>query len=281
MALVGANVIVGKLLAQSLPVPVILLGRCLIGATLLAPFVLARDTRVPPARLLANSVAQAVLGTLAYNSFLLAGLRRTGALQAGLVLAALPAIVALGAAVVLRERLTARPLAGVALAAAGLAALAAARAGDGAGSWSGDGLVLLAVCGEASYVLLVRVMAPRMEPLRATFWLQVAGIAVMAPFAVPVLSGAAALLRPELAGLLLLHAATASVLCNILWFSGMRRVPANLAAVMGVFLPATAAALAVLVLGERLTAGLGAALLVMLASVLIATWPERRRLQPG
>ena len=47
MSLVGANVIVGKLLAAALPVPVILLGRCVIGALLLAPFALRTDARPP------------------------------------------------------------------------------------------------------------------------------------------------------------------------------------------------------------------------------------------
>ena len=196
------------------------------------------------------------------------------------MLATLPAAVTLGAALLLRERLTVRRGCGVALAAGGLALLAVARGGEAAGSWTGNGLVLLAVCGEASYVLLVRIMAPQVEPLRATFWLQVSGAVVMAPFALPLLAGAGALARPDVAGLLLLHAATASVLCNLLWFAGMRRVPANLAAVMGVFLPATAALLAVVLLGEHLTPGLGAALGVMLASVLVATWPSQR-VQPA
>jgi drug/metabolite transporter (DMT)-like permease len=280
MSLVGANVIVGKLLAAALPVPVILFCRCITGTLLLGPLAFADRRQAISARMFGVSLLQALAGVLGYNSFLLAGLRHTGALQAGLVLATLPAVAALAAALLLRERLTRRRVAGIALAAAGLAALAASRAGSGGDapvSWLGDGLVLLAVCSEAAYMLLTRVMAVRLPPLRATFWFQVSGALLTAPLALPLLRAqAATLARPQVAALLLLNAATASVLCNLLWFSGMRRAPANLAAVMGVFLPGTAAALAVLVLGERLTPALVAALAVMLASILVATWPARR-----
>lgn len=281
MCLVGANVVIGKLLAAALPVPVILFGRCLIGTLLLGPPALRNGgARIPAPRTLGAAALQAVAGVLAYNSFLLAGLKHTGALQAGLVLAALPAITALGAAGVLRERLSPRRIAGIALAAVGLAGLAIARAGGGDAapfSWTGNLLVLCAVLSEATYILLARIVAGRMAPLAATFWFQVLGGILMAPLAFPLLRGSmAALATPWVAGLLLLHAATASVLCNLLWFSGMRRAPANLAAVMSVFLPGTAAVLAVLVLGEQLTPALAVALVVMLASILVATWPERR-----
>ncbi len=282
MMLVGGNVVVAKLLALALPVPVVLFLRCVLGALLLGPLALRADARLPRPRMLAVSGLQALCGTLLYNSLLMAGLRRTGALQAGLVLAALPAVIAVGAAALLGERLPARRWAGVALAAVGLMALAAARNGGGADSRTGDALVLLAVCGEASYVLLTRVMAVRMPPLRATFWLQVCGFVLMAPLALPRLAGSIpTLLQPRIALLLALHAATASVLCNLLWFSGMRRVPASLGGVLGVFLPGTAAVTAVLVLGERFTLALAAGFVLMLASILLATWPRRRAVQPA
>jgi drug/metabolite transporter (DMT)-like permease len=47
------------------------------------------------------------------------------------------------------------------------------------------------------------------------------------------------------------------------------------AGVFSAFLPATAAVLAVLVLGEAFTAGHGAGFVLMLGSILLATWPAR------
>ncbi|MFC7690085.1 EamA family transporter [Paeniroseomonas aquatica] len=109
MALVGANVAVGKLLAEALPVPLILALRCLLACLVLWPLARLIEGRVRVAPgVLRNLALQALVGTVLYNAGLLAGLRLTTALEAGLVLATLPAVVALGSAAWLRERLSAR-----------------------------------------------------------------------------------------------------------------------------------------------------------------------------
>ena len=134
MVLVGVNVSVAKLLAAELPVPVILLLRCGLAYLMLAPF----SGLAWPGRAAAMNLGlQALLGTVLYNAALLAGLRRTGALEAGLVLATLPAVVAVGAAMFLRERLTRRVWLAVALAVGGMAALAALQP-TAAGTVAGD-----------------------------------------------------------------------------------------------------------------------------------------------
>lgn len=292
MALVGANVVVGKLLAQALPVPLVLFLRCLAACAVLAPPALRGGAfRLDRASLL-NLTGQAASGTVAYNVLLLAGLRRTGALEAGLVLATIPAVVALASAALLRERLRARHAAAALLAAVGMAALAVARggptagrptAGSGAGasgaggSLDGDALVFLSVLAEAAYVLLARANAGRLPVLRAAFVMQVASATLLAPWGGPMLPAhLATLADPALLGLLLFHALTASVLSVVLWYSGVRRVPASRAGVFAVLLPATAALLAVLVLGERPTPALGAGLALTVSSLLLATWPDRR-----
>ena len=112
MMLTGVNVVAGKVLAQALPVPVVLFLRC--G---LATWCWRRSLCRLPGRMLAlNLLVQAAVGTVGYNCFLLAGLRRTGALEAGFVLATIPAVMAVGAALVFRERLSPRRWAAVALA---------------------------------------------------------------------------------------------------------------------------------------------------------------------
>ena len=62
-----------------------------------------------------------------------------------------------------------------------------------------------------------------------------------------------ALAAPRLAGLLVFHSLTASVLCLLLWYAGLRRVPAGVAGVFTALLPASAAVVAVAVLGEAFT----------------------------
>lgn len=276
MMMVGANVVIGKLLAQALPVSLILFLRCVLAVIVLAPFAW-RGLGVPRAAVLLNLVAQAALGTLGYNIALLAGLRRTGALEAGLVLATMPAVVALGAAALLGERLSGRRWLAVLLAVGGMAALTLRHGGGLGGGLAGDALVFLAVCGEAGYMLLAKHNATQIGVIPAAFWMQAASAALLAPLALPELAGhMAALAGWRLSGLLALHSVTASVLAVVLWYAGMQRAPANLAGVFTVLLPATAALLAVLLLGETLTLPLAAGFALMLGSILLATWPGRR-----
>jgi drug/metabolite transporter (DMT)-like permease len=278
MMMTGTNVVVGKLLAQALPVPVVLLLRCVIASVVLAPLALQEGGGMPGRRVLFNLALQAAAGTGAYNMLLLAGLRRTGALQAGLLLSALPAVVAMAAALLLRERLSARRWLAALLAAAGMAALALGRGGAATGSLGGNALVFAAVLAETGWILLSRLSAGRVGVRQAAFWMQVFGVLLLAPVAgreaVAILP--ALLADSRLLGLLLFHALTASVFSVMLWFGGMRRAPASLAGIFTVLLPATAAVLAVAVLGEHMTAPLAAGFVLMLGSILLATWPVRR-----
>jgi len=244
MILVGANVPVGKLLAAELPVPVILFLRCLLACLVLS--LLGRLTRPTRAAGL-NLALQALLGTVLYNAALLAGLHRTGALEAGLVLATLPALVAIGAALFLRERLTLRSWLAALLAASGMATLASARPAT-SGTLAGDALVFIAVCGEAAYMLLAKRNSGRLSIIASTFWMQVASVALLLPFALPAIPHT--VLTWHLTGLLAFHGLTASVLAMLLWYGGLKRVPAATAGVFAGLLPLTAGVLAIGLLGE-------------------------------
>ncbi len=272
MVLVGANVAVARVLADALPIPVILFLRCALASLVLLPFTVTfRPGVFPPRALLGNLVLQAALGTLLYNVALLAGLRRTGALEGGLVLASLPAVVAVGAWLVLRERLPPRRWAAAGLAALAMAALTLGRSAGITGSLAGDGLVFLAVCGEAAYALLSKRMSGLIGVVQATFWMQVFSAAMLAPLALPLLDSAMLTgMGWRIAALLVFHSLTASVLSLLLWYNGMKHAPASLAGIFTAFLPATAALLAILVLHEIPTAAHAAGLVLMLLSILLA-----------
>lgn len=278
MALVGANVGVAKLLAEDLPVPMILGLRCALAVVLLWPLARAMEGRVAPGRrVLGNLALQAAFGTALYNLALLAGLRLTSALEAGLILATLPAVVALGGAAWLRERLPPRQWLAVALAAFGMGALVLARvAAEGHGSALGNLLVFAGVCGEAMYVLLAKRIAGQVPVVTATLWMQLFSLLMLLPLCLPVLGSVAMLAVPGIAGLLVFHSLTSSVLCLLLWYAGLKRAPAGIAGVFTAFLPATAAAVAVGVLGEPFTAVHLAGFVLLMLSLLLATWPGRR-----
>ncbi|MGC9271426.1 DMT family transporter [Acidiphilium sp.] len=273
MMMVGANVVILKILAGHLPIFVILALRSVLAAALLAPF--ARVGRWPARRVLGNLVLQAGFGTLAYNVLLLAGLRHTGAVQAGLVLASLPAVIALGAAIGLGERLTRVQWGAVLLAGLGVAALAR---GGGGFSLAGDGLVFGAVCGEAVYALLARRAAGALPVLQASFWMQAASAVFCVPLAVG--QWPAAHFTVEIGGLLVVHSLTASLFALLLWYHGMKRVKAGIAGAFTALLPATAAVAGVVVLGERVTMGDMVGLVALLGSIGLIVLPQRRRDRP-
>jgi drug/metabolite transporter (DMT)-like permease len=278
MTLVGANVGVAKLLADQLPIAMIAFLRCLLAVAVLWPLARWLDGRVrldPATR--RNLFLQALFGTAIYNAGLLAGLRLTSALEGGLVLATLPAVVALGSFLWLRERLAPRQWVAAALAGLGMAAITLARlGGEGAGASAlGNLLVFVGVCGEAIYVLLAKRVVGKVPVLTASLWMQVFSALVLLPFAAPGFASMAALADASLLALLVFHSLTASVLCLLLWYSGLRRVPAGIAGVFTAFLPASAAATAVLFLGESFGAVHAAGFALMMGSLLLATWPRR------
>ncbi|MDW8443394.1 MAG: hypothetical protein RML45_03120 [Acetobacteraceae bacterium] len=111
-------------------------------------------------------------------------MRLTSALEGGLVLATLPAVVAIGSALWLGERLGRRGWAAVGLAVTGMGAVNAVRAGaEGEGSLLGNALVFAGVVGEAVYVLLAKRIAGRVGVLTASFWMQLFSFLQLTPFA--------------------------------------------------------------------------------------------------
>jgi drug/metabolite transporter (DMT)-like permease len=277
MIMVGANVAVAKHLADALPIVLILGLRCLITSAVLLPLMLWRDGAIRPApRVLLNFLLQALFGTVLYNVALLTGLRLTTALEGGLVLATIPAVVALGSAIWLRERITARGWASVVLASVGMAAVVLARSPGGeGGSVLGSAFIFLAVCGEAAYVLLAKRSVGALPLLSASFWMQAFSALLILPAWIPVACAASRLADPALLALLIFHALTSSLLAVLLWYGGLRRAPAGTAGVFTAFLPATAAVTAILFLGEEPAPAHGLGFLLLLASMILATWPSR------
>jgi drug/metabolite transporter (DMT)-like permease len=274
MAITGVNVPVGKWLADSLPVTAVVFLRCVIAIVLLVPLarILEPDVPRPRGGLLANLVAQAATGTVLYNLALLWGLRRASAIDAGLVLASMPAVMAVGAFLFLAECPSRAQWLAAGLAALGIAALhAAAPAAGGEGTLAGTLAVFVAVCGEAAYALLARRSAAAIGPWTATLWMQLASAAMLAPLALPALATVPAeAATPALGGGLVFHAATASVLHLVLWYAGLRHVPAARAGVFAIFLPAAAAATAIIGFGEPATLSHAVGFALMVLSVLLA-----------
>ena len=297
MALVGSYVGLSKLLVASLPV--FLLAWLRFGIAALA--MLAWLRRAPgEAALSAHDRQllfwQSFLGNFLFSICMLFGVALSSAVSAGVVMAAIPAAVALLARGWLGQRITPRIRWAIACAAVGIATLALARtpaavdaatvaatvaagpawAGDW-GLWLGHALLLAAAFCEASYVVIGKRLSGRVSPRRISALINLWGLALVTPFGLwqAWRFDFGSLAAPTWA-LLVFYALAASVASVWLWMKGLAQVPAPQAGVFTVMLPIAAAAVGVLFLGEQAGPAHALALLMALLGLLLATWPARR-----
>ncbi len=282
MTLVGSYVALSKPLVAALPVFALAFLRFGIAAVAMLPWVRGRADE--PALTRQEHVQLFVMsffGNFLFSICMLSGVARTTATAAGVILATLPAVVAVLSWLLLRERLGPRVLLAVVLAVGGIALLQFARgAADTAGGVSviGNLLMLGAVVCEAIYVILAKRLAGGRAPLRVSALINLWGLALMSPLGLWQLAQLdLAGVRPALWLLLVFYSLAASLFAVWLWMAGMKHVRANEAGVFTVALPITATMVGVLLLGEHFTLLHAAALLLASAGVvLIATAGEQR-----
>lgn len=283
MALVGSYVALSRPLVAALPVFLLAWLRFAIGgiATLHWLRRPAREAPLTPAthRLL---FLESLLGNFLFSICMLFGVSMTSAVSAGVIMAAIPAVVAVLSWAFLRERVAARVWAAVACAAAGMALLATGKsAGGGGHALLGNLLVLGAVVCEAAYATIGKRLAGVLGPRRITALVNLWGLALMTPLGLWQARGfdfAAVSAGTWL--LLLFYALAASVWSVWLWMTGLRHLPASQAGVFTVMLPVSATAVGVLLLGESFGATQAVAFALALAGVLLATLPAGPRRLP-
>ncbi len=286
MALVGSYVGLSRALVAVFPV--FLLAWLRFGiAALVMPHWLRRATGESPlsradARLL---FVLSLLGNFLFSLCMLAGVALTSALAAGVVMAAIPAAVALLSRIFLGERISARTGAGIALAVAGVAALAWARHGGratgsadaGSATVVGQALLLGAVFCEASYVVIGRRLAAQVSPRRISAIINLWGFALSTPFGLwQAWQFDFTSVPATLWGLLVFYAVAASMVTVWLWMKGLASVPAARAGVFTVMLPIAAATTGIVALGESPRVGHALALALAITGLLLSTWPSRR-----
>jgi drug/metabolite transporter (DMT)-like permease len=281
MAVVGSYVGLSRLLVAVFPVFLLAWLRFCIAAIAMAHWVRRREgDALLSARDRRLLFWESFLGNFLFSVCMLFGVANTSAVAAGVVMAAIPATVAVLSRVFLHERIRPRVAAAIACAAAGIAVLALARGapGDaGAGApWWGHALLLGAVVCEASYVVIGKRLTGAVSPRRISAVINLWGLALVTPFGVwQALRFDFGAVSPSIWLLLLFYAVAASMVTVWLWMKGLAQVPASQAGVFTVMLPVAAALVGVLALGEAFSAAHAAAFALALAGLLLATWPER------
>jgi len=282
MALVGVYVALSKPLTLALPVFALAMLRFAIAALAMLPWTLPRPDERPldrhDRRLL---FLQSFFGNFLFSICMLYGMTRSSATAAGVILSTLPATVAVGSRLLLKERLSARALAAVLLAVGGMALLQLSRPGGAppaASSWAGNALLFASVCCEALYVIIGKRLAVVRSPLRVSAMINLWGLALMLPPGLWQLRHVdLAALAPATWALLVFYALAASLFAVWLWMSGLRTVPAGQAGVFTVALPIATTIVAVALLGEDFMLREAAALALAIGGiVLIALEPAPR-----
>ena len=287
MAIVGAYVGFSKALVVIFPVFLLAWLRFAIAAVAMTPWLRRPAGEAPlDARTHRLLFLESFFGNFLFSICMLFGVSMTSAVSAGVIMASIPAVVAIGSRVFLRESITLRTALAIACAAGGIGLLAlapaqpSAHAGATTGAsmpWLGDLLVFCAVLCEAAYAVIGKSLTGKLGPKRISSLINLWGFVLSTPlglwFALRFDFGAVSL---GLWALLVVYALAASIWTVWLWMTGLKGVPASQAGVFTVMLPVSAAMVGVLVLGESLSPLQVGAFALALLGVVLATWPSRR-----
>lgn len=278
MVLVGSTVVASKIAAGGLPPFTATALRFALALPCFLVLLRLSGQRLPRPDLRDGAllVVQGLAGTAGYTTLLMAGLRATSALDAGVILGTLPVVSAVVAVLVLGERPRPALIATVLLAAIGLFVLQPT--GAGAGSAAGNALVFGAVLCEALFILLDKRVRIAISPLALSTLMSAIGLAASLPFALvegatPAAATPAALLAVAYYALL------PTVGRFLLWYAGTARVGGTEAALFTALAPVAALLLAALVLDEPVSTRQLAGIAFVLAAVGVAARPAAYRAQ--
>ena len=290
MTLVGSYVALSKPLVAALPVFLLAWLRFGIGAAAMLRWLKKPVGEAPmTAKTKRLLFLESFLGNFLFSICMLFGVSLTSALTAGVVMATIPAAVALMSWAFLREQIGLRTWAAVVCAVAGvtlvslskkelLAPVSYALGADLASNNAllGTFLLLAAVLCEAAYAVIGKRLVGTLSPKRISALINLWGFALVTPFGVWAAwafdfgaVGAPSWL------LLVFYSMAASVWTVWLWMTGLQTVPASRAGVFTVFLPISAAAVGVIFLGEKITGIQALAFGIALLGVVLATLPGK------
>lgn len=285
MLFVGSNVGIGKSIVVFVPVAILATLRFVIAIAVLWPLFSPVKMRAVRRAEWLNLFLQAFFGTFMFTLLMLNGVQRTSAVAAGVITSTIPAIVALFAWLILREKPNGRALVSIALAIAGVVTINLANGGTSAhdagaassGSLTGNLLILGAVCCESIYVILSRRLTQTLAPIDICAYTHLFGLFLMLPL------GATAMWQFDYASvpaatwaLVVWYGLSASIFSFWLWMKGIRHVPGSLAGVFSAVLPVAAAAYGIAFLGERPTLAHGIALACVVTGIVLASLRVKR-----
>ncbi|MBB6558096.1 drug/metabolite transporter (DMT)-like permease [Acidovorax soli] len=280
MVLVGSTVVVSKVIAQDIEPFAATVLRHALALPVFFALMRWRGQRLPrlgrrDALLL---TVQAAAGSVGYSVLLILGVKLASASDAGIVAGTLPAAAALFSALLLGERPGWRLVVAIALATAGVMAVAASPGeglaqGGGGSRLAGIALVLAAVACEAVFILASKRLSVPVPALALSTLMSGGGLLLsILPAWWMAQASPSTLTAPALAAVLY-YAWVPTVGGFLLWYAGSARTSGVRASLATVWLPVSALLLSVAFLGESLHRWQGLGLACVVAAMLLAALP--------
>ena len=279
--MMASNVVIGRAAAEVMPPVGLAFWRWSLALAILLPLAgggLWRHRRAL-ARQWAAILLLGALGMGVCGAFVYVGLKTTTATNAALIYAASPALILLIGAVFSREAVRGRQIAGIALAGLGVVAILAR--GDPAALLAlrfavGDLWVLGATIAWAVYSVLLKRRAPALPTLVLFAAVTAAGVLCLLPaYLAETLSGRPVLWSREALLSVVGVAVFASVLAYSFYQKGVALIGPSRAGPFMYLMPAYAAVLAMVFLGERLALFHLAGFALILGGVTLASAARR------
>ena len=314
MSLVGSYVALSKPLTLVLPVFLLAWLRFGIGGVAMLHW-LKKPSHEPAMSPQTKRLVfiESLLGNFLFSICMLYGVSMTSAVNAGIIMAMIPAVVALMSWLFLGERISLRIWAAIAFGVIGIALYTLSNsellrqyirrleadfilglmtsnpnkhtalemtqntATSSNSSWLGNLLLIGAVLCEAAYAVIGKKLTIALSPKRISALINAWGFALMTPLGIYV-AWSFDFHSVSVSNWLLLvfYALAASVWTVWLWMTGLKLIPASAAGVYTVFLPIAAALVGVLVLGENLNTIQIVGFALALFGVVLATLPARQ-----
>jgi len=260
--MVGINIVVSKILLESVHVLVLLEIRFILAALTLFPLHWTTSARKIAIKTHLNPLksrdwgfifAQALCAGALFNFLMLTGLSHTDANVAGIITSALPAIIAILSWLVLGEKISAQKALCVVFATVGLVVIAVGKFSGFTAyhSFFGDAIVLLSLLPEATYYILCKVYHNRLPIFLTSSLLN----GINALLLLPVLFFTTWVPSEISFNLwfLMLLTGVSSGLFYVFWFLGAKHVDGIMASLSTAIMPVATVIFAWIILGEQLS----------------------------
>lgn len=256
--LAGCSIVIGKQLTSKIPLFLLSNLVIFIALILLTPFLIRNRKELFNLkwRDIILIVLQAISGIVATRVLTLLGLRFTTGFEAGIIYCSTPAVMAIFAIFILRERFSVFQYVGIVLAVSGMVIANISDSNDfnGFSSIKGNLIIFCSIICEVLMTILRKKSRERVSPITNAallFWIS---FILFLPFAVKDFIGYDFKQLTYIDfGLILFYGLMGSGLAYILWSSGAKKSTGVMAGASIAMIPLTAVTLSILILNEKVT----------------------------